>query len=130
MIDTVIEYEQPWRYCLVGNIVEQRTFGEDEDIGYGTKAFSGGTKVYIDFAQWGDGLEHVVVIGKPRHTRALKQMVIPLKHIEKFRCQKVFSPAVLKLIECSEYDWWGNTEDAREVASSLAEKLNAVRNHK
>ena len=124
MINTIIEHEHPWRYCLVGNIVKQHSFGENKNIVFGTKSFSAGTKVYINYAQWGDGLERVVVIGKPRHTRKLKQMIIPLGYIEKFRCQKVFSPAVLTLINCSEYTWWGNTEDAKKVASSLAESIN------
>ena len=36
-----------WRWCLVGNIIEKHPYGEEHEIRYGSKHFSGGTKVYI-----------------------------------------------------------------------------------
>ena len=36
-----------WRFCVVGNIIAQH-IDADGKLLYGSKAFSGGTKVYID----------------------------------------------------------------------------------
>ena len=47
-----------WCWCLVGNIKEQREYGEEHEIKKGTKAFSGGSKVHIAPVQWGDGGEN------------------------------------------------------------------------
>ena len=106
--------ELEWRWCLVGNIVKTREYGEDREIRYGTKGFSGGTKVYLAPIQWGDGYERVVVLGKPRHKYGLAEMVIPLKHIENFRLKKVFEPNVLERMNKSDYSWWENRYADRE----------------
>lgn len=36
-----------WRWCLVGNIVDKRFYGEEHEIKSGIKLLSPGTKVYI-----------------------------------------------------------------------------------
>lgn len=43
-----------WRWCLVGNIVDKRFYGEEHEIKSGIKLFSPSTKVYIAPHQWGD----------------------------------------------------------------------------
>ena len=106
--------ELEWRWCLVGNIVKTREYGEDREIKYGTKGFSGGTKVYLAPIQWGDGYERVVVLGKPRHKHGLAEMVIPLKHFENYRLKKVFEPNVLERMNKSDYSWWENRDADRE----------------
>ena len=47
-INNEIEYV-PWRYSLVGNIIDRRIYGENHEIKQGTKNFSPGTKVYVAY---------------------------------------------------------------------------------
>jgi len=55
------------RWCLVGNIVRNRPFGEGGfTLKQGIKHFSPGTKVYCLPCEWGDGYEQIVVIGRRR----------------------------------------------------------------
>lgn len=39
------ENNYTWSWCLIGNIVEKHIYGEEHEIRYGSKHFSGGTKV-------------------------------------------------------------------------------------
>jgi len=108
-----------WRWCLVGNIVETREYGENKETRYGIKGFSGGTKVYVAPAQWGDGYERVVVLGKPRHKFGLAEMVIPFKHINNFRLKKIFAPDVLERMNDSKHSWWENRDADRECIEGI-----------
>lgn len=108
------ENNYTWRWCLVGNIVEKHTYGEEHEIRYGSKHFSGGTKVYIAPAQWGDGMENVVVIGLSRYSRQFIEVVIPSKLIENVRLGKVYKPVLLKRMYESSYRWWDNSDNDRD----------------
>ena len=113
-----------WRWCLVGNIRETRECGEDKEIRYGTKHFSGGTKVYLAPAQWGDGYENVVVIGKPRHKKGFIEIVLRLKYMTNFRLQKVFDPHLLNRMDKSKYSWWENRDTDRELIEKMLQWVN------
>lgn len=113
-----------FRWCLVGNIKETHEYGERHEIKHGTKHFSGGTKVYVAPAQWGDGFENVVVIGKPRHGSKLIEVVMPSERIENFRLKKVFKPDVLDRMETSSHHWWDDSDKDKERIASLAESIN------
>lgn len=107
--------EQEWVWALVGNIKEEREYGENHEIRKGTKQFSGGTKVYLSCGHWGDGYEQVNVIGKPRHSWDYIQIIMPRKFIENFRMQKVYKPAVLTKMK-SDKEWggfWDNSQKSR-----------------
>lgn len=108
------ENKAKWRWCLVGNIVGEHSFGQDGETRIGTKQFPPGAKVYIDHNQWGDGYENVIVIGKPRKVKHLIEIVMPFKRIEAFRIQKVFNPAVLTMMEKSIWDWWTDSDEDRD----------------
>lgn len=64
----------------------------------GTSHYSGGTKVYCLPAQWGDGYEKIVAIGKHRNSRAVSCLIMPSRAISNWRAQVVYSPAVLNAI--------------------------------
>ena len=102
-------------YCwsIVGNIVENHKFGEQHEIRNGTKHFRPGAKVYIAPIQWGDGGEDVVVIGLPRHSKKLIEVVMRSDYITNFRVKRVYSPAVLQKMQTSQYRWWGAAENDR-----------------
>lgn len=57
-----------WRWCLVGNIVEQHPYGQEHVIMRGNKQFRPGAKVYINLVYGGMGHEAVLVVGKPRRS--------------------------------------------------------------
>lgn len=114
------------RWCLVGNIVTCHEYGEDQQIKYGTKQFSGGTKVYIAPAQWGDGYEKVVVIGISRKVRHYIEVIINRRYIENYRLERVYKPSILQRMLESTYRWWDDTEQGRDNIIETAEFWNMV----
>ena len=119
------DLEKEWQWCLVGNIVEKREYGELHTIKYGTKQFRPNTKVFINLVYGGMGHESILVIGTPRHSSHYIEIVMERKHVCNFRVQKVFKPAVLNKIKNSEWDWWGNSDEAYERIVSWLDWLNA-----
>ena len=75
--------EEEWKWCLVGNIVQKREYGENHEIKYGTKHFSPGTKIYCAQGCWGDGYENIIVIVKilKIHTATKKESPLILRLI-------------------------------------------------
>jgi hypothetical protein len=65
----------------------------------GTKHFSAGTKVYAFPAQWGDGYEKIVVVGKHRGSRGLVTMVIRSDWVTNWRAKMVYDPKVLRRLQ-------------------------------
>ncbi|MGO4111162.1 hypothetical protein [Paenibacillus sp. YAF4_2] len=90
------ELELPYIWCLVGNIIEKRFFGENKTIRRGTKKFTPNTKVYCFSALWGDGYEEIQVIGKLRGRKNLGVIVTSSAFITNWRLQKVFQPYVVR----------------------------------
>ena len=113
-----------WMPALVGNIVDEHEYGENHEIRRGTKQFGPGAKVYLAPAQWGDGYEKVYVIGQPRHSRKLIQVVMSCSKITNFRAQKVYSPAVLNMMRKSTIRWWNEDEDTMDALNEFALELN------
>ena len=90
--------EIEWVYCIVGNIVEKREFGENKEIRDGTKHFRSGTKVYClpHIGYGGTGWEDIVVMGKHRKQFRFIQIVMRRKWITNFRLKKVWDKRVIK----------------------------------
>ncbi len=126
-IESDLPQEQEWKWCLVGNIVQERKYGENHEVKLGTKHFSPGTKIYYAPGHWGDGGENIVVIGKHRGSPKYIEIIMPRKHIENFRCQKVFKPEVLKLMDASKWGIGDNSDDHRDTITKMAEGLNSRR---
>ena len=118
--------EQEWQWCLVGNIVREHEYGENHEIRYGNKQFYPNTKVFVNLVYGGMGYEYIHVIGTPRHSCKYIEVVIPKRHVENFRLQKVFKPAVLKRMNQSKERWWGNTDSARDAIIGVLGWLNPV----
>jgi hypothetical protein len=103
----------------------------------GASHYSAGTKVYCLPAQWGDGYEKIVAIGKHRNSRAVSCLIMQSVAISNWRAQVVYSPAVLKAIQqwCSvqgHYNWRSRAEveayvlhlSASGPAASVAQAIN------
>lgn len=116
--------EQEWQWCLIGNIVQQHEYGENHEIRYGNKQFRPGAKVYINLVYGGMGHEQILVIGKPRRSRKFIEIVTSRKYVENFRLQKVYHPFILKKMEQSTWDWWGNSDAALDQLIRVLEWLN------
>ncbi|MDR2838833.1 MAG: hypothetical protein LBV49_09790 [Azonexus sp.] len=115
-----METPMPTQWCLVGNIVETRFAGvggaEEKN---GTPHFSGKTKVYCLPAQWGDGYEQIVVIGRHRRSRRFVKMVISSSWVTNWRAQVVYSPVVLNLLHEEFPRIWETREEVEAYVQSL-----------
>ena len=92
-----------FKWCLVGNIVQSHTYGEEHEMRVGSKQFAPGAKVYIAPANWGDGYEDVIVIGCPRRCRHYIEIIMRSDLIENVRLKKVYAPFLLKMMDKSQY---------------------------
>ena len=116
--------DQEWQWCLVGNIVAEHEYGESRELRYGNKQFRPGAKVFVNLVYGGMGHENILVIGTPRHSYRYIEIVIARKNVTNFRLQRIFKPAVLERMKRSEWDWWGNTDSARDRLIKVLEWLN------
>ena len=116
-----------WRFCVVGNIKAQHT-DETGKVLYGTKAFSGGTKVYIDDKTFGLNDGRISVIGLNRFGRYTTESV-PVGLIENVRMQRVFKPKVFEIMNYLEimdgWFWRGRTAEDRKAVKTFVEKWNS-----
>jgi hypothetical protein len=118
----------PSQWCLIGNIVEERPYGEGSaEIKYGTMHFSPGTKVYCLPARWGDGYEKIMVIGRHRGSRQLVRMVIRSDWVTNWRAKVLYSPQVLRLIQEEWHAPWSSQEQVERYVSFLKERETALR---
>jgi hypothetical protein len=111
------------QWCLVGNIVEHRRFGEEHELHSGTKHFSPGAKVYCLPAQWGDGYENIVVIGRHRGSKNLVCMIIRSDWVTNWRAEVVYKPAVLRKLKQAEKEYrnWTTKEEIEIYLKSICE---------
>lgn len=116
--------EQEWQWCLVGNIVGEHEYGENHELRQGNKQFRPNAKVFVNLIYAGMGHQSILVIGTPRHSYKYIEIVIERRYVENFRLQKVFKPAVLRKMNQSEWDWWGNTDAARDDIIGILEWFN------
>ena len=112
-----------WRFGVVGNIVKQHLDSEGI-VRYGTKAFTGGTKVYIDGKGWSPDRDTVSVIGLNRFGRyAIESVSVTL--IENVRTQRIYKPTVLEIMDDEEvmegWTWWKRTSADRKEAKAFVD---------
>ncbi|GKS11733.1 hypothetical protein YDYSY3_27330 [Paenibacillus chitinolyticus] len=103
---------QPFIWCLVGNIVEERYYGENKEIRRGTKKFSSNAKVYCFPPLWGDGYEEIKVIGRTRSRKSYQTVITSSKYITNWRLKKVYEPYIIKKMR--ENDGWTDSEKSKE----------------
>ncbi|MBQ8150488.1 MAG: hypothetical protein IJ041_08210 [Clostridia bacterium] len=118
-----MENDQNWRFCIVGNAVHQHTDANGQVL-YGTKAFTGGTKLYINDRTWEPNHGSAFVIGLNRFGHyAVEQ--IPVELIENLRIQRVFKPTVLEIMDYLEkadgWLWRGRTAEDRRALVAFVE---------
>lgn len=122
--------EKDWRFGVVGNIVKTH-MSEDGSLLYGTPAFRGGARVYIDGKNWTDAFDSISVIGFSRGNR-YQVAEVPIALIENVRCCRILAPAVLEIMHHVEvlvgWTWWGRTAaDKRETEAFVSKWNNEIR---
>lgn len=114
-----------WKFCVVGNIVKQH-LDESGNVLYGTQAFSGNTKVYINDFTFDLHPGMITVLGLNRFGRySIERVYIGL--IENIRLQKVFKPKVLEIMDhyslMEGMSWRGRTAEDRRTLEKFVEYL-------
>ncbi|MFD7908164.1 hypothetical protein ACFV4F_42725 [Kitasatospora sp. NPDC059722] len=92
--------EPPYGHCVVANVAGQTTHGRGGlDLQRGLKHFAPGAKLWIAPPRWDLGGGQVVVAGRHRdNSRRYVTLVTDMRHLENFRSQEVFSPALLRAL--------------------------------
>jgi hypothetical protein len=91
----------------VGNIVNEQPTGKDAaEAKRGTKHFSPGTKIYAFPAQWGDGYEKIIVVGRHRGSKDFVTMVIKSDRVTDWRAKAVYHPEVLRRLQEGVCRFW------------------------
>ena len=118
--------EAKWRFGVVGNIVSEHT-DDDGNVYYGTKAFTPGTKVYINGKFWDHQRTDVSVIGINRFGRIVLETV-PINLIENIRTQRIYKPQVLEIIDylrvIEGWEWWERTAADRKDTEKFVKYFN------
>ena len=82
-------------WAVIANVAVETLHGSGgENVQRRLRHFSPGTKVWVLPAQWGDGWEKAMVIGRHRGSKRFARIVVSLGHLEAFRVEGVYSPAV------------------------------------
>lgn len=115
------------QWCLVGNIVEERKYGENEtETRRGTKHFAPGTKVYCLPVQWGDGYEQIMVIGRHRGAKQFRTMIINSIWVTNWRAKVVYNPEVLRRLAAIEKEQgrsnWKTKEEVEKYLTLLRQR--------
>lgn len=123
---TESDSERPSQWCLVGNIVKGQPSDDDVGVSAGTKHFSAGTKIYAFPAQWGDGYERIIVVGRHRGSKGFVTMVVNSDLITNWRAKVVYNPEVLRRLQegvCKFWkpQNWKNEQEVRKYLTSLQE---------
>ena len=119
--------QKAFKYCVVGNIVRER-IDENGVLRYGTAAFKGGTRVYIEGKNYDyDYVRNgITVLGLNRHRRYSYEFVSK-DHIENVRFTRTFKPTIMDMMyEYEGHDgWWGDSDedgfDAKQFANNWPE---------
>ena len=85
--------------CVVGNIIGEHYYGEKKEIRTGIKNFRAGAKVYCVFMYGGMGHENIRVMGLPKNSFTMIDIVIRTAYIKNFRVQKVYDPKIIEFLK-------------------------------
>lgn len=112
-------------FCVTANVRQQTNQGEGGlQVRRGIKHFAAGAKVWVLPVQWGDGGDQVIVAGRHRGSRGpYIRMVIARRHLENFRVQGVYSPALMRTLTKPSTRYhhtpalWDSPGDAEDAAA-------------
>jgi len=116
-------YEETSDYiwCLIGNAVNEREYGEDKELKSGTKHFRPGAKLYCFPPLWGDGYEDIKVIGLPRKSKKKITVVMKSNLVTNWRKQKVFDQFIIDTMIVN--GGWDHSVDSHKRLDILLNSL-------
>jgi hypothetical protein len=88
-------------FCVVATVADWTAHGDGgTTLQRGLRHFAPGAKGWVLPAQWGDGGDSVIVVGRHRGTsgRRYVRMVIRRHHLAGFRVDAIYSPALIRTI--------------------------------
>jgi len=111
-------------WCATANVKKEISFGEEHIIKKGIKHFRGCAKVHVIDAYWGM-CDNATVIGHHRSNGRYIKIDIPVKHLENFRLELVYSPKVIQLIQRNfdEKEYVSFNSYTKEYAENLVEAI-------
>jgi len=82
---------------VAANVVLWRRYGDlGQELRPGTKAFKGGSKVYVATTYPGMGHEQVSAVGRKRQNGQWITIATGTRHLHTFRATLIYSPAALR----------------------------------
>ena len=121
-----------WRFGAVGNIIKSH-IGDDGKTYYGTKAFKGGTKVYLDGKFFPSDAAQISVIGLNRYGKYAIETV-PTALIENVRFKVIHDMTAMKIMDYEEdvegWKWWGRTANDKREAKAFVQSWYLRENRK
>ena len=108
-------------WCLIGNAVEEREYGEQKELRSGTKHFRPGAKLYCFPPLWGDGYEQIKVIGLPRKSKKKITVIIKSDLITNWRKQEVYDQFIIDIM--IENGGWDHSAGSHERLDILLNSL-------
>ena len=112
-------------WCLIGNAVEEREYGEEKELKTGTKHFRPGAKLYCFPPLWGDGYEKIKVIGLPRKSKKKITVVMKSDLVTNWRKQKVYDQYIIDTM--IENGGWDYSADSHKRLDILVDSLKKNR---
>ena len=100
------EAEETPVWSMVANVIDERRYGPAaDDRRQSLKVFAPGAKVYVlgAFAGLGDA---VTVVGRGRKASRFVAAHVRTEHLDNWRVELVYSPAVLRRIAEGDHDRW------------------------
>ena len=79
-------------------VIETRFHGEQKEPRNGTKHFRANAKVFVIDAYWG-ACDSVTVVGHHRSSGRYAKLDMPVKQLDDFEMEVVYSPKVIELLE-------------------------------
>ena len=117
-----------FRYLLVGNIIDEHFYGENNELKSGTKHFRPGAKVYLIPEYGGMGHEKIPVIGLQRFKRKKRikiEVTIDSKLIKNVRVKKTYDIKLIEIIsENYFYSYFNQQENEFERLNDFAKSIS------
>jgi hypothetical protein len=114
-----------FRYLLVGNIIDEHFYGENNELKSGTKHFRPGAKVYLIPEYGGMGHEKIPIIGLPRKKRIKIKVTIDSKLIKNVRVKKTYDTKLIEIInENYFYSYLNKQENEFEMLEDFAKSIS------
>ncbi|MGW2062605.1 hypothetical protein ACWCO9_18425 [Streptomyces sp. NPDC001937] len=117
----------PQDWCVVANVASETSHGTGGDeVQAGLKHFAPGARLWVLPPRYANEDERVEVIGLHRGRGARNvQVIIFRRHLESFRIKAVYSPAVRRAMERTNWNW-GRVWCCPETAQPWVDRWNAL----